>query len=475
MSDSLTISGGGSTAVSTTEMLVSASALQRTAGMSRDIAGAISMVDARLTTNQLVSLGIPTAAALAENDLECAFTQLHAVADRAERLSGLVRFAADSYGLAEAFAEGLTRKFSAEAAALFGFLFPKHLAVLGVTLVGVPVVLGFAAAAMVTGRQPAELMADKEFMARLNTLISDPLFVQTVRFGVMNVDEIVAGAAGLPPVLVGLLSTTGVIGLSSSAAGVGRIAGLAGKMAETPVALVSKSDTSSVKPAQTVEERAERIPQPTDESPFQVSIETTSRPGEEDTFELYIGGTVDFAFGDSAQPFDGSSNVNLAAGQEAAALKAVLRAMAEAGITAESEVVINGYSQGAAVAALIAASGDFNVTGVLSFGGNTGQIPIPVTVDTVLVEHEDDIVPAVGGPQDNQHATVVTREAFGGRELPEGVLAPAHQLSEYRETARLMDSDDSEELRAVIAQLTPKVYADASTTVTSYEFERVKP
>ncbi|MGJ8721201.1 MAG: hypothetical protein ACSHW9_05085, partial [Salinibacterium amurskyense] len=128
-----------------------------------------------------------------------------------------------------------------------------------------------------------------------------------------------------------------------------------------------------------------------------------------------------------------------------------------------------------AVAAMIAATGDYNVTGVLSFGGNTGQIPIPVGVDAVLVEHEDDIVPAAGGSQDNQHATIVTREAFGGRQLPEGVLAPAHQLNEYRDTAQLMDIDGSDELQAAIARITPKTYDDASTTVTSYEFERVQP
>jgi len=475
MSDSLTISGGGSVSVATTEMLVSASALHRAASMSRDIAGAVSMVDARLTTNQLVTLGIPTAAALAENDLDCAFAELQSLAQRAERLSSLVRFAAESYGMAEAIAEGLSRKFTAEAAALFGFLFPKHLLVWGASLVGLPILFGFTAAALVTGRQPAELLADKELMAGLNALISDPLFVQTVRLGVMNVDEIVAGASGLPPSLVALLSAAGLIGLSSSAAGVGRLAGVAGMMAETPVALVSRTDTTPVKPAQTVDERAERIPQHTEESPFQVRVEKTSRPGEEDTFEVYIGGTVDFAFGDSAQPFDGSSNVNLAAGQEAAAMKAVLMAMEEAGITAESEVMLNGYSQGGAVAAMIAATGDYNVTGVLTFGGNTGQIPIPAGVDAVLVEHEDDIVPAAGGSQDNQHATIVTREAFGGRQLPEGVLAPAHQLNEYRDTAQLMDIDGSDELQAAIARITPKTYDDASTTVTSYEFERVQP
>ena len=57
--------------------------------------------------------------------------------------------------------------------------------------------VGFAAAVFVTGRSAGRASWPiRRLTAELNELISDPLFVQTVRFGVMNVDEIVAGAAG---------------------------------------------------------------------------------------------------------------------------------------------------------------------------------------------------------------------------------------------------------------------------------------
>jgi len=238
--------------------------------------------------------------------------------------------------------------------------------------------------------------------------------------------------------------------------------------------LVSKSDTTRVQPAQSVQERTDRIPQPTLDEPFQVRVEKTSFPGEPDSFEVYVSGTVEFAFADSAQSFDGTSNLSLAAKQEAAAAAAVIAAMSEAGVTADSPLSLTGHSQGAAVAARLAESGEYNVTALLGLGGNTGQIPIPEGVNTILVEHRDDIVPAAGGLQDNHHALRVTREAFEDRPLPAGVPAPAHQLVEYRETARLMDEEDDEVLREAIANLNPPAPAGAVTTVTSYEFERVQ-
>ncbi|MBH0022778.1 hypothetical protein [Salinibacterium sp. SWN248] len=475
MSDELIISGGGSVSVSTEEMLVAVGALQRTAEMTRDIAGAIQMVDARLTISQLETLGIPTAAARAEDDLDFAFSDLQRVAHRAEHLSNLVRFAADSYGLAEAFAEGVSRKIMADAAAWLGFLFPTHAAVLALSVTAVPILLGVTAAALVTGRNPAEVFVSEKFTAELNELISDPAYVLAVRFGVMNADEFLAGAAGLPPSLVSVLSAAGVLGLPTAAGAIQRLGGVAGVLKETPVQLVSKSDTTRVEPAHSVEERADRIAQPTPDLPFQIRIEKTSFPGEDDSFEVYVSGTVDFAFSDSEQPFDGTSNLSLAADHEAAAYSAVVAAMAEAGITAESAVALTGHSQGAAIAARLAESEDYNVTGLVGFGGNTGQITIPPTVPTLLFEHSDDIVPAAGGIQGNQHAVIVEREVFAGRPLPDGVMAPAHQLDEYRETARLLDGTDSEFLRDAVSNLTPTVHKDAVTTVTSYEYERVQP
>lgn len=475
MSDSLIISGGGSYAVSTEEMLSSAAKLQRAADMTRDISGAIQMVDSRLSPGQLEMWGIPSGAAYAEQDLREAFCALQRLALRADALTWTVRAAAQSYGLGEAFAQNVTRAVAAEAAALLGFFFPTELVVTAGVVLAVPVLAGFAAGAFVTGHSPAELLASDQFSAALNELITDPVFVTTMRFAVMNFDEFLAGASGLPPTLVSALSATGVIGLSSSAGFIKQLGGVAGVFKETPVTLTSKTDPRPVEPPQSFEERVERIPQPTTDEPWQVRIETISTPGQEDRFEVYVSGTVDFGITDSSQPWDGTSNLELAAAQEAAAVAAVAAAMETAGVTNTSAVSFTGHSQGAAVAARLVESGEFNAVGLLTVGGNIGQIRLPPDVPTVIVEHTDDLVPAIGGLQDNRHALVVEREAFEGRPLPEGVDVPAHQASEYRETARLMDESDSPELQQAWQQLASPAGSTTTATVTSYEFERVQP
>ena len=475
MSDELVITGGGSYAVSTEEMLSSADKLQRAAEMSREIAGAVQMVDERLTNRQLESWGVPSAAAFADDNLRCAYADLQLFAYRADVLSGVVRAAAQSYGWGEAFARTLTRSVASEAAALLGFLFPTRLAVAGAAFLAVPVLVGITAGAVLTGTTPAELLASPHFSAALNELISDPVFVRTVRFAVMNADEFMAGATGLPPGLVSALSAAGLIGLSSSAGSIKKLGGVAGVFRDTPVTLVSKSAPKEVEPAHSFEERVSRIPQPTTDAPWQVRIETISTPGQEDRFDVYISGTVDFAVANSDQPWDGSSNLDLAAARDAASIAAVAAAMKEAGITATSEVSFSGHSQGAAVAARLVESGEYNAIGLVTVGGNIGQIPLPPDVPTVIVEHEDDIVVAAGGLQDNHHALVVQREVFAGRPLPEGVPAPAHQAVEYRETARLMDESDSPELHQAWKQLAPPAGSTSTTTVMNFEYERVQP
>lgn len=475
MSDELVISGGGSYAVSTEEMLSNASKLQRAAEMSREIAGAVQMVDARLTSGQLEALGIPSGAVFAEQDLRCAFADLQTLAFRADVLTALVRAAAQSYGMGEAFVERLTRTVASEVAALLGYLFPTELVVAGTAVIAVPVVAGIVAAAFVTGHSPAELFASEQFSAALNELVTDPVFVQTMRFAVMNVDDFIAGAAGLPPGVVAALSSAGLIGLSSSAGMIQRLGGVAGVFKKTPVILVSKSPSEAVEPAQSFEERIGRIPQPTPDAPWQVRIETISPPGQEDRFEVYISGTVDFAIADSNQPWDGSSNLDLAVAGDAASVAAVAAAMKEAGITDTSAVSFTGHSQGAAVAARLVESGEYNTVGLVTVGGNIGQITLPTDIPVVIVEHTDDPVVAAGGLQDNREATIVSRRAYEGRLLPEGVPVPAHQAVEYRETARLMDASDSSELQHAWQQLAPPAGSTTTTTVTNYEYARVKP
>lgn len=476
MSDELIISGGGSSSIATDEMLSSASELQRAADMTREIAGSIRMVDDRLTVQQMESWGIPSGAALVEVDLDCAYVDLQAIAQRAEELSGLVRYAAQTYGWMEAFTESAMRTLSAHAAALLGFLFPKWAAAFVITTAPIlPLLAGIGLAAYLLGGQNRPAPTPEQLSAALNKLMSDPAFVLALRHGVMSADEFFAGVAGLPPNVVSALSDAGLIGLGTSAGFLQRAAGLGGVLTETPVTQVSKTAPVAVTAPQSNSERVSRIPQPTAEHPEQIRIEKYILPGGEEHFEVYVAGTQDFAFSGTEEPWDFTSNVSNAAGSDGGSVAAVEAAMRDAGITSESSVGFTGYSQGAATAAWLAGSGEYNTTGVFTIGGPIGQIPLPPNVPVIVVEHTDDLVPASGGLQNNRDALTVERRAFEGRSLPENQPVPAHQFSEYAETARLMDESDSEEIQSATRRLGERSDGATGATVTSYEYKRVLP
>jgi len=475
VSDELVISGGGSISVATDEMLGNAASLLRAADITRDIAGSVRMVDARLTIGQLESLSIPTGVALAEDDLNYALVALEELAQRAELLSVVVRFAATSYGLGEAVVEATTRRVAANVAAVLGFLFPAWAAALVFTTPALPMFAGIGIAAYLLTRNNSDLLNAKATAGPLNELLSDPAFVLALRHGVMTVDEFAAGAWGIPPAMVSILSAAGVIGLASSAGSIQRVGGVAGVLKETPVRLIGTTPPIPVTAAKTVEERVSRIPQPSAEHPEQVRIEKYETPGEPPRFEVYIAGTVDFAASGTTQPFDTTSNVSNAAGPHGGSVATVAAALREAGVTSESPVIFTGHSQGGGTAARLAESGEFNTYAVLTVGGNTGQIPIPDSVPAIIVEHTDDLVVASGGLQDNRHALVVERQAYGGVPLPEGVAVPAHQLTQYAETARLMDLSDSRELQDAAHRLAVFGRGATAATVTSYHYQRVLP
>ena len=168
-----------------------------------------------------------------------------------------------------------------------------------------------------------------------------------------------------------------------------------------------------------------------------------------------------------------TSNVVNATGAGSGSYDSVVQAMTLAGVDAASPVQFTGYSQGGGTAALLAASGDYNTQGLVSFGGPTGQVVLPPDIPTVIVEHSDDIVPALGGAQDNVHAVIVERNVYGGRDIPDDLIMPAHHLANYRETAVLLDRAQSEQVANAIAALDRFGAGATTVTRTTYEFERV--
>ena len=101
--------------------------------------------------------------------------------------------------------------------------------------------------------------------------------------------------------------------------------------------------------------------------------------------------------------------------RSAGSYRAVVQAMREAGIRPGEPVIEVGHSQGGLIAAQVAASGEFNSVATVTFGAPSGEVPVPDGVDTVAVEHSDDIVPGMGGTSTQGSGGAASRAPRGLR------------------------------------------------------------
>ena len=195
---------------------------------------------------------------------------------------------------------------------------------------------------------------------------------------------------------------------------------------------------------------ADRIP--TEEDGGQVRIERYGN-AEHPSWLVFIGGTVEWSPTGSTEPWDMASNVAAVADQEAGSYRAVLQAMQAAGVQPGDPVVPVAHSQGGLIANQLVSRGDINAVGLVTFGAPETDLPLPDGLPAIAVEHDDDIVPALGATSHEDQRLYVRRELFAGREVPVDEVMPAHQLGGYRETARLVDGSPEARLVAFRAQL----------------------
>ena len=85
-------------------------------------------------------------------------------------------------------------------------------------------------------------------------------------------------------------------------------------------------------------------------------------------------------------------------GPPGGSFRAIELAMAEAGIGPDDEVLFR-VSRRAGWSRPVAASGDWKVVGLETYGAPTGNIPLPAGISGMAVRNTDDLVPALGGPQ----------------------------------------------------------------------------
>jgi hypothetical protein len=418
----------------------------------------------------LPDLQLATHAGEPLDELERASIVAREASEQALWLATKVTIAMQKYSQAEASAEWLAVNGSAVAAfgggaMLSGWLMLALGPLAGPAALAIPwLARGLTAGDKAVGPDDVTMPDD------LNRLLSNPATVAALRLAVSSADEAALGFGGAPALTAALLAGAGITGVSSTAYLLSAYGSVAGLLTETPVT-VTRTQTSGAPVTTGFDARFSKVPLPgSTPGGAQIRIDTITTAAAETRFEVYVGGTVDFNPLPADDAFDLTSNVTGVAGLPAGSVRAVQQAMADAGITASSPVTFTGYSQGGMVAAVLTASGDYNVQGVVTVGAPAGNVPLPGDIPAVIVEHVDDFVTALGGVQSNTEALVVQRSAFASAaDLPAGLAAPGHRMEYYRETATLMDQARSEQLVEARRQL-DAFSAGADSVVSTYYY-----
>ena len=451
MPEGVSVSSGGAAVVSE-ELLSVAARLEDVAVGAAGIRGELILADDLVSTSVA---GAPSSARGAEFELDRAVTSLFLAETEAQLLALALRAAAGGYTIAEDAIRSLFGSAIDRAGMNLGMIAP---------LLALPLLLGGAGFALAgpEGR---------------NAFLSNPLVVKAVRALVMGADDALLTRLGIPPAIVTIIGDQG-LGLAGIPLVAGALAGAArgfGMLRETDVRVVGQyaNPPGGAAPAG-FSDRFNRIPVAEEDGGAQVLIERYEMPDGSSRYEVYIAPTADFDPRAVGEPWDMASNVSNAIGPGGGSYEAVMAAMKEAGIGKDDPVQFTGYSQGAGTAAQLVAAGGFATAGLVTFGGPTGQVPLPDSVPAVIVEHEDDFVAALGGTQDNTHAVIVERWASQGTDFATSELMPGHQSAGYIETARLMDADDQPRLTAAAASLSGFTESGRLVSSVAYVTERVE-
>ena len=440
----------GRVIVASDALLAQLDSLGRLAQTARLTAGALVGVLESLELRSSLAYAVPTAALEAGRVIRAAINTLLRAQDRAERIASCVLTCLAEYSQTEQVAGALVHRVDETGAWLVGA---------GARLFGLPfaiaAVTGILAGAAVTRQSPAGLASELQaYLKAHGRILTNPRTVAIIRELASDANGIGAGFMLVPPPLAGALDSARLTGVSSSANGVVVLGRGVGLFEPSGAAVKKTSSFEFGTPPTSLVGRAQSFPDPqNDPNGEQIRIDRYVEAGKPDRFDVYIAGTVTFDPKTDTQPFDLTSDLNGVGGQQSASYRAVVSAMHEAGITSASPVVLNGYSQGGLLASQVAASGAFNVHGVVTFGAPSAQVALPASIPVLTVRNAEDLVPATSGYDVNPNAVVVERPVFATSPVPSDWAVPAHRLSYYQETAAVVDQANSSEVRGVLDPL----------------------
>jgi hypothetical protein len=384
-----------------------------------------------------------------------------------------LRIAAARYGLVEQAVRAGQERVAADAAATIGAAMTLSLPLLGP--VGPVLVAGgvLEVAALLVALRTVQRAAVTGRIAPQ----ADPVLIRALGLVLASLDDGVRGALlQQPPGAAPPQDAAAPAGLEPIAAA---LAALLLRPAGAPLAVTPTRTTRTRGPGG-LAALADRIPAGGEEG-GQIRIERYEGAGGT-RWIVYVAGTVTFARDSGDEPFDLASDVLGVAHRPADSERAVLQAMAAAGIGRDEPVLLVGHSQGALDAVRVAEDGGYRVGGVVGFGGPTGRIVLPEDVPVLAVEHDEDLVPVLGGTAAGGAAglrRVVVRRSlpdggFGPTTSPATAAFPAHDLGAYRRTTAAAEASGDERVRTFRAETAP--FLDAGEgTATRYRARRVSP
>ncbi|HEU4850494.1 MAG TPA: hypothetical protein VFS93_08790 [Terrimesophilobacter sp.] len=463
MADELVVSGPDAVSVTTSALLDQSARFWLLSAELDDYRGRLVSLDRVIGDGILGAVDAPRSAVLAEAAIDTALGALLRASDDCRRLGFGLRNAAGGYEFADRFAARMGQEIAAGLGYLAGVAVPHLLAM---AMPGLLVMGGIGAAVFASLSPEGRSRLGSTLGGWLrdnNAALNDPGFVEAVRYSVMAADDAGAGLGRVPPIVARVVGDEGLgfVGVDTSAAVVAGAAGALGLARESPVTVAPRSSVTGVPEAGGVRDRAERIP----DEPDQIRIDRISARGGPDRFEVYIAGTAELSISGDDEPWDMTSNLVAMGGGSAGSYRAVEEAMRLAGIDSASPVTLTGYSQGGLIAAQLAASGDYAVTGLVTLGAPAGQVAVPHDIPYLALEHSNDLVPALGGTFASSEPVVVRRQLFDGPPPPSDFVLPAHRLSNYLETAALIDQSSDPRIEATLRRLQHPAHGTVTSTV----------
>jgi hypothetical protein len=413
-------------------------------------AGALRGVLESLEPRSSIANDVPVAALEARRLTKAAASALQSAQNHAEQTAAGVVSCLTHYEQVETAAHSVVHSVDEGAAWLLGA---------GLRLFGAPVALGAGVALLtgvaVTHKSPAGLATVlQDYLKSHGRILTNPATVAIIRELAADADGIGAGFLLVPPPIASALESSGITGVSSSANAVVAVGRGVGLFEPSGVQVKKTSSFEFGAPPTSLVDRSQSFPNAHDDpNGEQIRIDRYVEPGKPDRFDVYIAGTVTFDPKTASQPFDFTSDLNGVGGQSSASYQAVVAAMHQAGVTSDTPVVLNGYSQGGLLASQVAASGGFNVHGVVTFGAPSAQVEMPASIPVLTVRNTEDLVPATSGYDVNPNAVIVERPAFAHSPVPSDWAVPAHRLSSYQQTAAVVDQSHSSEVRGVLDPL----------------------